>query len=62
MDERCPALDRHSCLPQLPYRMVERVRDGVGGDRLALEQLLVKRLRDDGTVFVAHSPIDRYNE
>jgi hypothetical protein len=56
MDERRPTPDRCSTLSELPHRMIERVRDGVGGDRLALEQLLVERLRDDGTVFVAHGP------
>jgi hypothetical protein len=56
MDERRPAPYRCSTLPQLPHRMVERVRDGVGGDRLAFEQLFVERLRDDGTIFVAHGP------
>jgi hypothetical protein len=56
MDERRPALQRRSALPQLPHRVVERVRDGVGGDGVSLKQLLVESLRDDGTVFAAHGP------
>jgi hypothetical protein len=56
MDERRPAPYRCSTLSQLPHCMVQRVRDGVGGDRLAFEQLLVKRLRDDGTIRIAHGP------
>jgi hypothetical protein len=57
MDERRPAPYRCPTLPQLPHRMIQRVRDGVCGNRLALEQLLVERLRDDGTIFVAHGPV-----
>jgi hypothetical protein len=56
MDERRPAPHRRSALPQFPHRMVESTRDGVSGDGVGLEQLLVERLRDDGTVFVAHGP------
>jgi hypothetical protein len=57
MDERRPSPYRCSTLSQLPHRMVQRVRDGVGGDCLALEQLLVECLRDDGTILIAHGPV-----
>jgi hypothetical protein len=62
MDERRPALHRRPALPQLPHRMIQRIRDGVSGDRVALEQLLIERLGDDGAIFVAHRPIDRHSE
>jgi hypothetical protein len=58
MNERCPAPYRRPALPQLPHRMVQRVWNGVGGDRLSLEQLLVERFRDDGAIFVPHGPRD----
>jgi hypothetical protein len=61
MDEPRPAPYRRSTLPQLSHRVVERVWDGAGGDRLAFEQLLVERLRDNGTICVAHGPTSRYS-
>jgi hypothetical protein len=62
MDERRPALYRRPTFPQLPHRMIQSVRDGVSGDRIALEQLLIECLRDDRTIVVAHRPIDRHSE
>jgi hypothetical protein len=62
MNERRPVPYRCAALPQHSHRMVERVRDGVGGDGVSLEQLGVKRLRDDGTVFITHGPVGGYSE
>jgi hypothetical protein len=61
MNERSPVPYRCSALPQLPHRMVEGGRDAVGSYHLAFEQLLVKRLRDDGTICIAHGPTDRWS-
>jgi hypothetical protein len=62
VDERRPALYRRPTLPQIPHCMIQRVRDGVSSDRVALEQLLIERLRNNGTVVVPHRPIDRHGE
>jgi hypothetical protein len=57
MNVWCPSLrhQRH-LLPQLPDRDIERVRDGIGVNRLVRQQLVVEPLRHIWPIDVAHRP------
>jgi hypothetical protein len=57
MDVRRPSLRLpRYLLSQLPHRVIERVRDGVGIDLLVRQQLLIEPLRDIWAVDVSYRP------
>jgi hypothetical protein len=60
MHEGCPALRRHSHLPQPSHRVIESARDGVCADRFAFEQSSVEELSDRRSVVVVHGPASQF--